>query len=160
LVTSVPEIIAGQGRLSSCGGRDVRDARGDRGRTGSGALSVPRRSCRRHESFGRLFKNALKIYAYPQLEAKIGALVTAGNLRAAPHLRHLYEFMLENRFAESIRDFDERCLSIYPRDALARLRTGDAGRESMLPPEAAELSKVRRPLRSPGPSDSAAAPAA
>jgi hypothetical protein len=98
------------------------------------------------ESFGRLFKNALKIYAYPQLDASTGALITAGNLRTAPHLRHLYEFMLENRFVESLRDVDERCLSIYSRDALARLRSGQPGWESMVPEEAARLIKSRRLL--------------
>ena len=102
------------------------------------------------ESFGRLFKNALKIYAYPQKDAKTGALVTAGNLRTAPHLRHLYEFMLENRFVESIRDFDERCLSIYSRDALARLRAGGTDWEDMIPPEAVALIKRRQLLGYPG----------
>jgi hypothetical protein len=98
------------------------------------------------ESFGRLFKNALKVYAYPQLDAPSGALVTAGNLRVAPHLRHLYEYLLENRFIESIRDFDDACLSIYSRDVLARLRRGDASWESMVPPGAAAVIKERRLL--------------
>jgi hypothetical protein len=98
------------------------------------------------ESFGRLFKNALKVYAYPQADATTGALVTAGNLRVAPHLRHLYEYLLENRFIENIRDFDERCLSIYSRDVLARLRSGDAAWESMVPAGAVELIKTRKLL--------------
>lgn len=98
------------------------------------------------ESFGRLFKNSLKIYAYPQVDASTSALITAGNLRTAPHLRHLYEFMLENRFVESLRDFDERCLSIYSREALARIRSGGTDWEPMIPPEAVELIKTRRLL--------------
>ena len=36
------------------------------------------------ESFGRLFKNDLKIYAYPLLDSKTNALITAGNLRVEP----------------------------------------------------------------------------
>ncbi len=98
------------------------------------------------ESFGRLFKNALKIYAYPQREAHTGALVTAGNLRTAPHLRHLFEYLLENRFLECIRDVDEECLPIYSRDVLARLRRGDPGWEAMVPPAVAALIKTRRLL--------------
>lgn len=112
------------------------------------------------ESFGRLFKNALKIYAYPQLEPTTGALVTASNLRTAPHLRHLYEFMLQNRFVEAVRDFDERCLGIYSRDALARLRRGDPEWEEMVPPAAAELIKRRRLLGYSGGNPVAAASAA
>src|SRR5206468_5657819 len=37
------------------------------------------------ESFGRLFKNALKLYIYPLREPKSGALITAGNLQVAPN---------------------------------------------------------------------------
>jgi hypothetical protein len=98
------------------------------------------------ESFGRLFKNALKIYAYPQADATSNARISAGNLRVAPHLRHLYAYLVENRFIESIRDFDEECLSIFSRDVLARLRRGDPAWESMVPPAAAALIKSRRLL--------------
>jgi len=95
------------------------------------------------ESFGRLFKNDLKIYAYPQLDAKTGGLITAGNLRVAPHLRHLYAYLLENQLIESLRDVDERCLPIYSRDVLDKLRSGNPGWEDMTPPEVADLIKRR-----------------
>ncbi len=36
------------------------------------------------ESFGRLFKNDLKVYAYPFRDANTKAIITAGNLRVAP----------------------------------------------------------------------------
>ena len=39
------------------------------------------------ESFGRLFKNELKLYVYPLQDAVTGSIITAGNLRVAPHLR-------------------------------------------------------------------------
>src|SRR5262245_33464185 len=42
------------------------------------------------ESFGRMFKNDLKLYVYPFQEQTAGALITADNLRVAPNLRHLY----------------------------------------------------------------------
>jgi hypothetical protein len=95
------------------------------------------------ESFGRLFKNDLKIYAYPVLDAKTKALITAGNLRVAPHLRHLCAYLVENRLIESLRDFDERCLPIYSRDVLAKIRGGDSLWEDMTPPAVAELIKRR-----------------
>ena len=98
------------------------------------------------ESFGRLFKNDLKVYAYPQRDPKTRALITAGNLRVSPHLRHLYAYLIENQLIESIRDFDERCLPIYSRDVLARLRAGDASWEGMTPPKVAELIKERKLL--------------
>jgi hypothetical protein len=98
------------------------------------------------ESFGRLFKNDLKIYAYPELDPDTGALITAGNLRTAPHLRHLYAYLLENGLLEGIRDFDRTCLAVTSRDALARLRAGDPSWETMVPPAAAATIKTRRLL--------------
>jgi len=96
------------------------------------------------ESFGRLFKNDLKLYVYPLREAKTGALITAGNLRVAPNLRHLYAYLVENRLIESLRDFDERCLPIFSRDVLAKIRAGDPAWEAMVPPTVAQMIKERR----------------
>ncbi len=59
------------------------------------------------ESFGRMFKNDLKLYVYPLLDTKTGALITSGNLRVAPNLRHLHAYLVENRFIEGLRDYDE-----------------------------------------------------
>ena len=41
------------------------------------------------QSFGRLFKNALKLYVYPLQDPANGQLITAGNLRDAAYLRPL-----------------------------------------------------------------------
>lgn len=99
------------------------------------------------ESFGRLFKNDLKIYAYPLLDQTSGSLITAGNLRVAPHLRHLYNYLLENRLIESVRDYDQRCLTVFSREVLKRLRSGnDNSWETMVPPAVADLIKQRRLL--------------
>jgi hypothetical protein len=109
------------------------------------------------ESFGRLFRNDLKVYAYPQMDGATGAVITAGNLRVAPHLRHLCAYLVENRLIESLRDVDERCLQIYSRDVLAKIRAGTAGWESMTPPAVAELIKRRGLLGFTGESETQAA---
>ena len=98
------------------------------------------------ESFGRMFKNDLKLYVYPQQEQKNGALITAGNLRVAPHLNHLYAYLHENHFIEALKDFDEKCLSILSRDALAKIKAGDLSWEAMVPAAVAAIIKERRLL--------------
>ncbi|HXG47782.1 MAG TPA: TonB-dependent receptor [Methylomirabilota bacterium] len=107
------------------------------------------------ESFGRLFKNDLKLYAYPLYDKTTGALITAGNLRVAPHLRHLYAYLIENRLIESVRDFDEDCLRIFSREVLARIRSGESGWESLVPPVVADMIKQRRLLGYKGPGGAA-----
>ncbi|MFA6545266.1 MAG: TonB-dependent receptor [Limisphaerales bacterium] len=96
------------------------------------------------ESFGRLFKNDLKLYVYPLREAKTGALITAANLCVAPHLQHLYAYLVENRLIESLRDFDERCLPIFSRDVLGQIRAGDPAWEGAVPPAVAQIIKERK----------------
>ena len=98
------------------------------------------------ESFGRLFKNDLKLYIYPLLEASTGSLITAGNLRVEPHLSHLYSYLIENRYIAAIRDFKPACLSYFSRDALARIKNGDPSWEEMVPPEVARIIKERHLL--------------
>lgn len=95
------------------------------------------------ESLGRLFKNDLKLYVYPLLEPKTGSLITAGNLRVQPHLRHLYSYLLENRFIDGLRDINEAHLSIFSRDVLAKIRAGDPAWEQAVPAEVAAIIKAR-----------------
>src|ERR1051326_7604068 len=92
------------------------------------------------ESFGRLFKNALKLYVYPYRDPVTGSVITAGNLRVAPNLRHLYAYLMENLFIQGMRDINEACLPIFSSDVIARIRKGDSGWEEMVPANVAELS--------------------
>jgi hypothetical protein len=86
------------------------------------------------ESFGRLFKNELKLYVYPLSDPKTGAVITAGNLRVAQNLQHLYNFLIENRHIEPIRDFKPEYLRIFSRDVLRRMRSGDPSWVHDVPP--------------------------
>jgi hypothetical protein len=95
------------------------------------------------ESFGRLFKNDLKLYVYPLRAGRNQPLVTAESLQVAPHLRDLYAYLLRNRSIESIRGYQEDYLPIFSRDVLAKLRAGQAGWEKMVPPEVSHMIKER-----------------
>ena len=96
------------------------------------------------ESFGRMFKNDLKLYVYPLLESKTGSLITAANLRVAPNLRHLHAYLVENRYIESLRDYDEKVLPIFSRDVLQKLRAGDSDWADMVPEQVATMIRERK----------------
>jgi hypothetical protein len=98
------------------------------------------------ESFGRMFKNDLKLYVYPLLEPKTGSLISAANLRVAPHLIHLHAYLIENRLIEPLRDYNEACLPIFSRDVLAKIKSGDKTWEEMVPPVVARIIKERKLL--------------
>ena len=60
------------------------------------------------ESLGQLFKNGAKLYVYPSLDKKTGKLITVENLEVAPHLRHLYAHLVENKFIDNIAELQRR----------------------------------------------------
>lgn len=95
------------------------------------------------ESFGRMFKNDLKLYVYPLLDAKTNSLISATNLRVAPNLRHLHAYLVENRYIEGLQDYDERCLPIFSRDVLKKIRSGDPSWDSMVPPQVSKMIRER-----------------
>jgi hypothetical protein len=114
------------------------------------------------ESFGRLFRNAVKLYVYPMsgeaynryiTESKRAVtaaqsaaphiLITAKNARVADHLASLYAHLLENHFIDNIVGFDADILGIFSRDALKKIREHDLLWENMVPRTVANAIKRR-----------------
>ena len=96
------------------------------------------------ESFGRLFKNELRLYIYPLLDQATGKLVTVDNLEVAPHLNKLYGYLVDSGSIKQLENVNRDYLHIFSRDALRKIRAGDASWESMVPPRVAEVIKTRR----------------
>jgi hypothetical protein len=120
------------------------------------------------ESFGRLFRNAVKLYVYPMkpeayaryiidsggdTSVPTGAsnvLINAKNVRIADHLSNLYAHLLENRYIESIAGFDPDILDIFSRDVLKKIKGDDATWEQMVPAPVAQAIKRRGLFGRPG----------
>lgn len=98
------------------------------------------------ESFGRLFKNDLKMYIYPFMDPDANALISGTNLRVEPHLRHLHAFLVENRLIESLRDYDDTLLNIFSRTVHAKITGNDPTWELEVPPQVAQIIKERHLL--------------
>ena len=91
------------------------------------------------ESFGRLFKNDLKLYIYPLKSPESDELTTIENLRVAHDLRNLYKHLIDRGCIEQLTNHDESCLSVFSRDVLAKIAAGDSSWEEMVPAEVAEV---------------------
>ncbi|HZB94375.1 MAG TPA: hypothetical protein VE268_00300 [Herpetosiphonaceae bacterium] len=102
------------------------------------------------ESFGRLFKNDLKLYIYPLKDQQTGQLVTVQKLKVAPHLRNLYAHLVENGYIESIDYYTKDYLPIFSRDVLVKIREGDPAWEAMVPAPVAKTIKERKFFGYPG----------
>jgi hypothetical protein len=118
------------------------------------------------ESFGRLFKNAVKLYIYPMRRDAYdrylstghhaaglpspasryvsNVLITAKNLMVSPRLQNLYAHLLENHYLECIAGYDESILDIFSREVLRLIKEQDGTWEKMVPPPVAALIKARQ----------------
>jgi len=95
------------------------------------------------EALGRMFKLGLELYVYPIIDEKTGKLITATQAQIAPNLRSLFQYLIDNRYIEDIRDYRKDYLRIYPPVVLAKLKSGDPAWEEMVPPEVAQIIKER-----------------
>lgn len=95
------------------------------------------------ESFGRLFKNQLKLYVYPLRDAGTGHLTTVHNLPVAGPLRHLFTYLVERGCIEPLENYQEGVLHIFSRDVLTKIRDADETWEAMVPAGVADVIRRR-----------------
>ncbi len=96
------------------------------------------------ESLGQLFKNGAKLYVYPSLDKKSGQLINVQNLEVAPNLRHLYAHLVENKFIESINNYNAGALKIYSGEVLAKIHSGDESLSQLIPAPIFEVIKSKK----------------
>jgi hypothetical protein len=115
------------------------------------------------ESFGRLFRNSVKLYVYPMRKEAYemyiaqseesqniadhaftsNVLINAKNVKIVDHLSNLYAHLLENHYIDCIVGFDLDILNIFSRDVLRRIKERDPTWETMVPTKVAEAIKRR-----------------
>tara|TARA_B100001971_G_C18219430_1_gene556096 strand:- start:45 stop:1469 length:1425 start_codon:yes stop_codon:yes gene_type:complete len=94
------------------------------------------------ESFGRMFKNDLRLYVYPA-GGPGDNIVNAQNLKVPEHLQGLFDYLSSNGFIRRIEDFREDYLTLFSRDVLEKIRCGDHSWEVMVPEKVVNLIKER-----------------
>jgi hypothetical protein len=93
------------------------------------------------ESFGRLFKNDLRLYVYPMLRDDV--VTTVDNVVVADYLQPLYDYLAGRGSFVHLDSYKPDYLPILSRDVLQRIPTEDTTWESMVPSEVSELIKKR-----------------
>ena len=95
------------------------------------------------ESFGRLFKNDLRLYVCPSLDRESGELISVRNLRVNENLQHLYLHLLENGHIRELQDINSRHLSIFSHDVLEKIRLGKTDWTDMVPETVASIIREK-----------------
>jgi len=93
------------------------------------------------ESFGRLFKNDLKLYVYPFLDPAYPELTTVHNLEVPERVKHLFKHLMQNGCIEQIESYHREYLGIFSRAIMGKIRRHDHSWEQMVPPEVAARIK-------------------
>src|SRR5262249_5119058 len=91
------------------------------------------------ESFGRMFKNDLKVYAYPLLDPEAGVSATVADLRLPAKLQHLFNYLVESGHIQAICDYKAEYLSIFSHNVYRKLKEGDPTWVDDVPPNVALL---------------------
>ena len=84
------------------------------------------------ESFGRLFKNDLRIYVYPLRRTEVDELQTVDTIEVEPALRPLYDYLAMRGSFVPLDNLSRRVPDIFSRDVLKRIairgpRVGEDG---------------------------------
>jgi hypothetical protein len=95
------------------------------------------------ESFGRLLKNDLKIYVYPLQRSPTDELQTTGSVNLHSDLQLLYDYLCRRGSFVQLDNYNPKYLTIFSRDVLKRIGSGDESWEEMVPPEVAEIVRRR-----------------
>jgi hypothetical protein len=95
------------------------------------------------ESFGRLFKNNLKLFVYPARDRETGVITTVETAEVAPELRKLYGYLHERGSFVPLDNLKPEYLSIFSRDVLKKIAERNPEWEQMVPGEVCELIKKR-----------------
>jgi hypothetical protein len=91
------------------------------------------------ETFGRLFKNDLKLFVYPMLKTPPGEVVTVDDLAVSPELQPLFDYLFRRGSFVNLDNYRPDYLPIYSRDVLRRIASGDTEWKSMVPSAVADL---------------------
>jgi hypothetical protein len=91
------------------------------------------------ESFGRLFKNDLKLFVYPMQKSPDSELITVDDVTVEPVIQPLFDYLAGRGSFVNLDNYQPEYLPIYSRDVLRRIAAGDTDWESMVPAEVAEL---------------------
>jgi hypothetical protein len=96
------------------------------------------------EALGRLLAGPVRIYVYPWRNKATGELVGAGTFVVPQRLGHLFAYLRENHYVESLDAAPDAELSVMPRQVAAMIEAGDPAWERYVPREAIAVIKEKR----------------
>jgi hypothetical protein len=91
-------------------------------------------------AFANLFGPNIKLYLYPTIDDS-GAVLNLKTFKAAPHLRGLLQYLIDNKKLEDIKKSDEKLMNIRTDQVLAMIQQGAGDWEKLVPESVGKLIK-------------------
>ena len=96
------------------------------------------------ESFGRLFKNDLRLYVCPEIDMASQHKMGVEELAVEPHLRYLFAHLRENKYIRTLDTVKEEYLSIYSHEVLHNIKKGCHEWEDMVPEAVSAMIREKK----------------
>jgi hypothetical protein len=91
-------------------------------------------------AFAYLFGQNIKLYLYPTID-DTGAVLNLKTFKAAPHLRGLLQYLIDNKKLEDIKKSDEKLMNIRTDKVLEMIQQGPGEWEKLVPESVGKLIK-------------------
>ena len=85
------------------------------------------------ESFGRLFKNNVKLYIYPYKNPETQQLTHVNNLIISDKNKNLYQYLVDRGCIAQLTHHNDDYLDIFSPDVLRKIVCGESGWEMLVP---------------------------
>ena len=96
------------------------------------------------EAFGKLFTDNMKLYVYPSLNKNNGKLFTSKDIELPPDLKHLYNYLSENKKIIDVRSAEKKWLLTDSGRILDMIHKDEKGWEDQVPEYAADYIKKNK----------------
>ncbi len=91
-------------------------------------------------AFANLFGHKIKLYLYPTIDDQ-GAVLNLKSFKPAPHLKGLYQYLMDNSKLEDIKKSDEKLMNIRTDKVLDMIQQGPGEWEKLVPSSVAAMIK-------------------
>ena len=85
------------------------------------------------ESLGRMFKEQIGLFIYPQKNRESGSLEALDSLSLSGGLQHLFEYLKERGSITALDDISQEYLDIHSPEVLAMINSGSGEWQQLVP---------------------------
>lgn len=96
------------------------------------------------EAMGRMFPENTRFYIYPALDRATGKVLLVDDVEMEPDVKHIFDYLVENRKIRNLRQAKTKWLSINPDEVLRLIQIKDSLWETMVPKYVSKRIKEKK----------------